>query len=68
MRTEIVGGPLDGKQMDLPNGARYLDIPVVQGLPDRLSDHQCALHQDPRFDVVRLGIDQDGYARWPKGL
>ncbi len=63
MRVEIVGGPLDGKQMDLPNKPRYLDIPIFKGLPD----HKCVLHQHPLFDVVRLEIDQDGFARWPEG-
>ncbi len=62
MRVEILGGPLDGKQMDVPDGTRKLEFPILTDLTQIVD----GAPGQPVFDVVRCEINPLGFVMWPK--
>ncbi len=62
MRVEILGGPMDGQIMEIPDETRVLDFPIVT---DRTQTIDGAPGQ-PVFGVIRCEVNPLGFVSWPK--
>ena len=64
MKIEMVGGPQDGLELDVPDGWRYLNIPLASNWsPMQEGPLDATSHK-----VVTLAIEParngNGYVRW----
>ena len=62
MMVEILGGPMDGKIMEIPDGTEALEFPIVTDLTQVIH----GAPGQPVFDVVRCEVNPLGFVSWPK--
>jgi hypothetical protein len=62
MKVEILGGPMDGKIIEIPDETRTLDFPIVTDLTQIID----GAPGQPVFDKVTCEVNPLGFVIWPK--